>query len=59
MTDPDDFWNREPSPLSAGDGYWKKTLEHIFLHMYDHVKKEQPLREAFGWKRFARVSVTV
>jgi hypothetical protein len=51
----EDFWNRKTQPLSPGNGNWKKTLEHIFLNIYNYVKDEQELRELFGWKKFGRV----
>jgi hypothetical protein len=53
--DEEDFWNRKVKPTSPGDGNWKKTLEHIFLNIYNYVKDEQELRELFGWKKFGRV----
>jgi len=51
----ENFWNRKTKPLSPGNGNWKKTLEHIFLNIYNFVKNEQELRELFGWKTFGRV----
>ncbi|CAF0771349.1 unnamed protein product [Didymodactylos carnosus] len=51
----DNFWDRKPKPFSMGDGNWKKTLEHIFLNIYNYVKDEQELRELFGWKKFGRI----
>jgi hypothetical protein len=41
--------------FSPGNGDWKKTLEHIFLNIYNHVKDDQQLRDLFGWKKFGRV----
>jgi hypothetical protein len=51
----ENFWDRKTTPLSPGNGNWKKTLEHIFLNIYDFVKNERELREIFGWKQFGRV----
>lgn len=53
--DEENFWERNPKPLTLGNGNWKKTLEHVFLNIYNYVKKEQELREIFGWKKFGRV----
>jgi hypothetical protein len=53
--DEEDFWDRKPKPMSPGNGNWKKTLEHLFLNIYNYVKDEQELRELFGWKKFGRV----
>ncbi len=57
--DEEDFWNRKPKPTSPGNGNWKKTLEHIFLNIYNYVKEEEELRELFGWKKFGRVCQTI
>jgi hypothetical protein len=51
----ENFWDRKTKPLSPGNGNWKKTLEHLFLNIYNFVKNEQELRELFGWKKFGRV----
>ncbi|CAF0755465.1 unnamed protein product [Rotaria sordida] len=51
----EDFWDRKPKPFSPGNGNWKKTLEHLFLNIYNYVKDEQELRELFGWKKFGRI----
>lgn len=56
VTEEEDFWDRKPKPFSPGNGNWKKTLEHLFLNIYNYVKDEQELRELFGWKKFGRVS---
>ena len=55
VTEEVDFWDRKPKPFSPGNGNWKKTLEHLFLNIYNYVKDEQELRELFGWKKFGRV----
>lgn len=52
------FWERKSKPLSAGNGNWKRTMEHIFLNLYQLVKNEPQLRELFGWKIFGRVLVS-
>ena len=51
----DNFWDRKSKPLSPGNGNWKRTMEHLFLNMYNFVKNEPQLRELFGWKIFGRV----
>ncbi|CAF2904300.1 unnamed protein product [Rotaria sp. Silwood2] len=53
--DEENFWDRKPKPFSPGNGDWKKTLEHLFLNIYNYVKDEQELRELFGWKKFGRI----
>ena len=35
----DNFWDRKTKPLSPGNGNWKKTLEHLFLNIYNFVKR--------------------
>ena len=55
VTNEEDFWDRKPKPMSLGNGDWKKTLEHIFSHIYNYVKDEEELCELFGWKKFGRV----
>lgn len=49
------FWERKCKPLSSGNGNWKRTMEHIFLNLYQFVKNEPQLRELFGWKIFGRI----
>ena len=49
------FWERTTKALSPGNGDWKKTLDHLFLNIYNYVKNEQELREIFGRKKFGRV----
>ncbi|CAF1191411.1 unnamed protein product [Rotaria magnacalcarata] len=51
----ENFWDRKIKPLSPGNGNWKKTLDHIFLNVYNYVKDERELREIFGWKTFGRI----
>ncbi|CAF1231961.1 unnamed protein product [Rotaria sp. Silwood1] len=51
----ENFWDRKIKPLSPGNGNWKKTLEHLFLNIYNYVKDERELRELFGWKIFGRI----
>ncbi|CAF3586615.1 unnamed protein product [Rotaria sordida] len=51
----ENFWDRKTKPLSPGNGNWKKTLEHLFLNIYNYVKDERELRELFGWKIFGRI----
>ncbi|CAF0830960.1 unnamed protein product [Adineta ricciae] len=53
----DDFWDRKPTAFSSGNGNWKKTLEHLFLNIYNYVKDEPELREIFGWKKFGRIEM--
>lgn len=55
VTDEKNFWDRKPKPFSPGDGDWEKTLEHLFLQIYNFVKEEPELQELFGWKKFGRV----
>ncbi|UJR35955.1 hypothetical protein I4U23_028696 [Adineta vaga] len=55
VAEQEDFWDRKPKPVSPGNGNWKKTLEHLFLNIYNYVKDEQELRELFGWKKFGRI----
>ncbi|CAF0825966.1 unnamed protein product [Adineta steineri] len=55
VTQEEDFWDRKPKPFSPGNGNWKKTLEHLFLNIYNYVKDEQELQELFGWKKFGRI----
>jgi hypothetical protein len=57
--DEEKFWDRKTKPLSPGNGNWKKTLEHLFLNIYNFVKNEQELRELFGWKKFGRVTLFI
>lgn len=56
VTQEEDFWNRKPKATSPGNGDWKKTLEHIFSNIYNHVKDDPELQEQFGWKKFGRVN---
>ncbi|CAF2947711.1 unnamed protein product [Rotaria sp. Silwood2] len=51
----ENFWDRKTKPLSPGNGNWKKTLEHLFLNIFNYVKDERELRELFGWKIFGRI----